>query len=56
MDPSPFASTLFFGGEGRLHTYIRPLSAGSASITGNVGFGSEPDFELPFAAVRQKIA
>jgi hypothetical protein len=29
MDPSSFASTPFFGGEVRLHTYIRPLTATS---------------------------
>jgi hypothetical protein len=29
MDPSSFASTLFFGGKVRLLTYIRPLIAAS---------------------------
>jgi hypothetical protein len=29
MDPSSFASTPIFGGEGRLLTYIRPLTAAS---------------------------
>jgi hypothetical protein len=29
MDPSSFASTPFFGGEVRLLTYIRPLTAAS---------------------------